>query len=220
MLLATLNSVVAIVRNWPWHSTNPSRWALASKWLAASTNGMPVSSARTSQTRRPKSACVLMPVPTAVPPIGNSNSASMATAARPSERSNCRASPPISCPSESGVASARCVRPILRTSFHSAAFAASTSLALFQSGNQSFADRHGGGDVDGGRKHVVAALAQVDVVVRMDRLVVVPAGPICSSTLWSFPEIRPCPLFHRPVRSARLAITSLAFMLLDVPEPV
>ena len=33
MLLATLNSVTAMVRSWPWHSTRPSRWALASKWF-------------------------------------------------------------------------------------------------------------------------------------------------------------------------------------------
>ena len=51
MLLATLNSVVAMVRNWPWHSTSPSRWALASKWSTASTKGMPVSSGQQLRTR-------------------------------------------------------------------------------------------------------------------------------------------------------------------------
>ena len=44
MLLATVKSVAAMVRNWPWHSTRPSRWALASKWSTASMKWMPVSS--------------------------------------------------------------------------------------------------------------------------------------------------------------------------------
>ena len=70
-----------------------------------------------------------------------------------------------------------------------------------QGGHQLLVDRHGHGHVDGRGKDVVGALAHVDVVVRMDRLCLAKRSPPESSI-------------------ARLAITSLAFMLLDVPEPV
>ena len=145
MLLATLNSVTAIVRNWPWHSTRPSRWALASKWSAASTNGdARLAGPDSSATRRPNSGWVLMPVPTAVPPTGNSQHRldRPARPARPSS-SNCRASPPISWPSVSGVASARCVRPILRTSCHCGGLFGQHFGSSGQGGDQLALDRHG-----------------------------------------------------------------------------
>jgi hypothetical protein len=61
-------------------------------------------------------------------------------------------------------------------------------------------DRFGGGDVHRGREDVVRRLAAVDVVVRVD-------GGFAA---------------HRPpsISIARLAMTSLAFMLVCVPEPV
>ena len=90
MLFETLKSVTAMFRSWPEHSTRPSRLALASKWLAASTNLTPVSLCSTSATAAPNLGCVLMPVPTAVPPAGSSSTASRARFARPSESSNCR----------------------------------------------------------------------------------------------------------------------------------
>ena len=156
----------------PWHSTSPSRWALASKWFSASSKGMPVSSERISQTRRPNSGCVLMPVPTAVPPTGSSRTASMAAAARLDRKLQSagpiRRSPG---PSVSGVASARCVRPILRISCHSPRFfferlgAFATTRARVRSW---IAD--GRGHVNRRGKDVVRALPHVHVVVRMDRL--------------------------------------------------
>ena len=62
-------------------------------------------------------------------------------------------------------------------------------------------DRQVGGDVDGGRDDVVARLPGVDVVVGVDRLLRRRSAP---------PRIS----------IARLAITSLAFMLVEVAEPV
>ncbi len=123
-------------------------------------------------TRRPNSGCVLMPEPTAVPPTGNSRTgrARLARPARPTA-AICRAKPPNSWPSRSGVASARCVRPILMISSHSLALSAQHSRAdRSQCRQQLLLDRHRDRHVDRRRKRVVCALAHVDVVVRMDRL--------------------------------------------------
>ncbi len=63
--------------------------------------------------------CVLMPVPTAVPPAGNSSHGICGPVAlAPDDRSTCRAKPLNSCPRRIGVASARCVRPILMILSH------------------------------------------------------------------------------------------------------
>ena len=67
-------------------------------------------------TRAPSSGCARRPVPTAVPPSASSArcGSAEATCARPC--SSCATQPEISCPSVRGVASCRCVRPILTTS--------------------------------------------------------------------------------------------------------
>ena len=75
-------------------------------------------------------------------------------------------------------------------------------VEFFQSRGQIVFDRHGDGDVNGRGEHVVGRLPHVHVVVGMDRL--------------GLRTKRSPPM----ISMARLAITSLAFMLLEVPEPV
>ena len=72
---------------------------------------------------------------------------------------------------------------------------AATSRRCSSAGSSSRAHGERRADVDRGRDHVVAALAHVDVIVR--------DAPACRGAAW-----RAC------------AITSLAFMLVLVPEPV
>ena len=86
---------------------------------------------------------------------------------------------------------------------HSLALSASTSCKLLAGrGSARSVIAMADGDVDRRGEHVVGALPHVDVVVGMDRLVLAAKRSPPSISM------------------ARLAITSLAFMLLDVPEPV
>ena len=70
MSLAIFDNEIAIVLSSPEASTTQSRVAWASKWLRASAKLTPVASVSFAATSRPKPAWVLMPVPTAVPPMG------------------------------------------------------------------------------------------------------------------------------------------------------
>ena len=70
MLLAMFDRLIATVLSVPDASTAASRLAIASKQLAAGRNGSAGILARASAIRWGNSAWVLMPVPTAVPPIG------------------------------------------------------------------------------------------------------------------------------------------------------
>ena len=74
-------------------------------------------------------------MPTAVPPAASSNSADSEARIRPTASPICRAQPDHSCPTVSGTASCKCVRPILTTSFHASAFAviALASASAFDS---------------------------------------------------------------------------------------
>ena len=144
---------------WPRNGRPPRRRGCRSRW------------ARSSHTRRPNSGWVLMPVPTAVPPTGNSQQGfdrarrpgrPTVPTAGPARRSPARAPAAWRRPGASGRSS--------ECSFHAAAFSASTSPHCSRAGISRSLDRHGGGHVDRRGKHVVGALAQVDVVVRMDRL--------------------------------------------------
>jgi len=71
-----------MVRRWPLVSAMASLACWASKWFCASRNGRPVFSESAAATLDPNSRCVLMPVPTAVPPMGNSASVSIARSRR------------------------------------------------------------------------------------------------------------------------------------------
>ena len=185
-----------MVRSWPLVSTRASRLPCASKWSRASVSGSPVSSARTSITRAANPAGVLMPVPTAVPPSGSSATPRQATtraarcraaAARRTRRTPGRASPGWRPSGGCGRTSRRWRTP--------PPWPRTPSARWSSAGMRSRLTAVGRRDVDRGRERVVARLAGVDVVVRVDRR-------------------------GRALRVARVAMTSLAFMLLDVPEPV
>ncbi len=79
----------------------------------------------------------LMPVPTAVPPSASSASSSLAAWTRAIPLRTCAAYPPNSCPSRTGVASIRCVRPHLMTSSNSSALASSDAANRSSAGTRS-----------------------------------------------------------------------------------
>ena len=64
--------LIATVFSAPDASTAASRLAIASNALAAGRKSSPVSCPSRAAMRAGNSACVLIPVPTAVPPIGSS----------------------------------------------------------------------------------------------------------------------------------------------------
>ena len=109
-----------------------------------------------------------MPVPTAVPPSGSSPAREMALVASHRRASACAAYPESSWLRRTGVASCRCVRPILTTSSNSAVFLPSVCGELFECGNERFLHRDGGGDVDRAGDDVVGRLLLVHVIVGMD----------------------------------------------------
>ena len=120
--------------------------------------------------RAPNSGCALMPVPTAVPPCARPVSRGSAPlslkmllrSARPSRRSPDRASP-ASHPSGACGRSSRCRRPTSPS-------CSIVSCRCSSAGSSSLRDRERRAHVDRGRDHVVAALAHVDVIVRMHGL--------------------------------------------------
>ncbi len=120
----------------------------------------------------------------------------MARSARATDSRAWAAYPPSSCPSRTGVASCRCVRPILTTPSSSVALAGSTSCRCFRAGISEALISTAARDVQGRGDHVVGALLHVDVVVGVDRVLARRGWPVAISL-------------------ARLAITSLAFMLVD-----
>jgi len=101
------------------------------------------------------------PVPTAVPPMPSSRSASAAWATRPAPRSIVWPYAANSWPSRIGVASCRCVRPALRILSNALLFVRKARAS--RPTVSSSADR--GGD------YVVGGLGHVDVIVRMHGLV-------------------------------------------------
>ena len=70
MSLAILVRLTAIVLSRACASTTQSRVDCASKWFGASANFTPVAFESFAHTVLPNFGCALMPVPTAVPPIG------------------------------------------------------------------------------------------------------------------------------------------------------
>jgi hypothetical protein len=89
------------------------------------------------------------------------------------------------------------VRPLFTTSSNSRALASQRVAQPLQRGDQVLVDRDARRDVHRRGDHVVGALPHVDVIVRVHR------GPALT-----------------PTGPRGLAITSLAFMLVEVPLPV
>jgi len=186
-LLATLKSVercTATRRGIP-QGRRAARWPRSDSPLDEAESGL---LGQDFATRRPKSRCVFRPVPT--PSRRPAIRARLLRMRGPTDRAfQLPRQPADLLPRASGVASVRCVRPVLMMSIQRAALTASTSRqrdSAEPGRGRCLARPH----VDGRGEHVVGALAQVHVVVRMDRLL----GPNRSPPANSM---------------ARLAITSL-----------
>ena len=146
--------------------------------------------------------CVLTPVPTAVPPSGTSASSSLTLPeAAHATYSSGRRSPKTTCPMRIGVRVLKMrPRPVLMTPRAPlVSRRARRPKRLDARAPRSLADGQEHGDVKGGGDHVVRRLPEVDVIVRVNLLLP-----------------RPPPR----ISAARFAITSLAFMFVEVPEPV
>ncbi|KIF05522.1 hypothetical protein PL81_12745 [Streptomyces sp. RSD-27] len=192
--LQILVSETAIVRSIPEVSTSASRAPWASKWSRASVSGSPVARATSAITAAENPGGVLIPVPTAVPPSGSSASLGRTACRRSIPYRIWAAYPPNSWPRVTGVASIRCVRPDLTTSANSAALRSRASSRWRRAGTRSW---------------VTAAVAAMWMDEGKTSL------ELCEALTWSLGWT------SRPSRSvARVAITSLVFMLDEVPEPV
>ncbi len=201
MSLAIFDSDTAMVLSSPEASTTQSRVAWASKWLDASTNLTPVSFARRRTTSFAKRGCVLMPVPTAVPPIGRfSARRTIARSARVTAYAACAANPENSWPRRIGVASIRCVRPIFTTLSHWRALARRVFSSFLSGGSSSR------------RMATAAATCMAVGNVSLDDWPMLTWSLGCTGSL--------APIGFPAARHARLEITSLTFMFVDVPEPV
>ena len=170
MSLAILNSATAVVRSAALVATTCSLPAWAAKWSRASRRCSPVISERLAITFWANSGWVLMPVPTAVPPRGSSP--------RPSRE---RASSPPARVHLAEVAAENLAEADRRGVLQMGAadgddvvegqrLLAERLLHAGQGRDQALADLDGGGQVHGRGDHVVARLAEVDVVVGMDRM--------------------------------------------------
>ena len=135
-----------------------------------------------------------MPVPTAVPPSGSSRTRG-STDSSPARRRGAawRRTPPSPGPSVTGVASIRCVRPALTVSANSSALASNAVASRSSAGT---------------RSSTTASVAATWMLVGKVSLL------LCEALTWSLGWT------STPARAARVAITSLAFMLELVPEPV
>ena len=114
--------LTATVFSEPLASTTLSRVLCAWKWFVVSRTSTPSTFESRTHTRPENSGCVLTPVPTAVPPRATSLSSRSACRSRSMPRSICPACPRNSCPKRTGVASCKCVRPVLITGMNSSDF--------------------------------------------------------------------------------------------------
>ncbi len=198
--LAILVRAAARARSAPCPPTSASWAASASNLLGADTKGCPVRSAITRAARSPNPRGALSPVPTAVPPSASSWSPGIPARMWPSARSSWLTQPEISCPSVSGTASWRWVRPILTTSAKARDLARRVSRSRVTAGTS--------------RPSICSTTAMCMAVgkVSLEDWLRLTSSLGCTG----------CWEPSRPPRSsmARLAITSLAFMLVWVPLPV
>ena len=199
MSFAMLESSIAAVRMPLEIRTNAAVDCIAAKRSAAGTIGSPVHSARYRHTRERYSGSALSPVPAAVPPIPSSQSSVRPAPSRAAADRIRTAQPPNSWPNVMGTASWRCVRPGLTTLAYSAALAANASPSASSSALTAFV-----------RSRSASRMA-VGVTSFVD----------WDMFTWSFGlTVAYSPRLPAPrISFARLAMTSLAFMLWDVPAP-
>ena len=138
---------------------------------------------------------MLTPVPTAVPPSSSSPSRGSAECSRSIPRRTCVPYPWNSWPSVTGVASIRCVRPALTTLSNSVPLASSVDIRWASAGMRSCTTAS------------VAATWIDDGNTSLDDWDALTSSFGCT--------VRPS-----SQREASVAMTSLAFMFDDVPEPV
>ena len=179
----------------PWAKTSSSREERAWNLFFSDTKGLPVSPATSSAAFSAKPSGAFRPVPTAVPPRARPYSGR--TARRRSSRSRSREArqPLISCEKAMGTASCRWVRPLLTMPAFSRS---STHSASFSSSTA--------GISASSSASTAAMCSAVGKVSLEDWLM------FTSSFGWQ--RAFPARAF------ARLAMTSLTFMLVWVPEPV
>jgi hypothetical protein len=196
---AIFASDAAIVLSAPLASSAASRAPWASKWSRASTNSSAVSDETVAITRAANPGGALSPVPTAVPPSASSRRPSLARRARAIPARSCAAQPPNSWPTVIGVASWRWVRPSFTTSANSRALRSSAPASSSSAGtrSRSIASR--------------AATCNALGITSLEDW-----ARFTSSLGWTCIDPRACPSSSL----ARFAITSFAFMFVDVPEPV
>jgi hypothetical protein len=132
-----LYTLTVTVRSIPLASTSASRPPAASKWLRASISGSLRSAASLAMTPGANPSGAFKPVPTAVPPSGSSPIRPRDSRTRSAPRPTAAAYPPNSCPSVTGVASIRCVRPLFTACANSAALASSAAPSRDSAGSSS-----------------------------------------------------------------------------------
>jgi hypothetical protein len=198
--LAIFISATARVRVAALASTTASCAESRANLFPPDTKGRPVSSAMRRAATSPKREWAFSPVPTAVPPMASGYRPSTARPTTVSAWASWAAQPEIAWPSVSGVASCRWVRPIITTSAKAAAFSSKVRRSAAAAGSNAPASS------STSAMCITVGKASLEDWPRLT---------------WSFGwtgDFEP----RAPPASwiARLAITSLAFMLDWVPEPV
>jgi hypothetical protein len=134
--LAIFIRLTASVRNWPDSSTAVSCAASEAKKSRLGRRSRLVCFDSRAAARAANSGGALIPVPTAVPPSASACSRGRDACRRAMPSSTWVRQAPISCASVSGIASIRCVRPVLTVSPTSAALRASVSDNSFSAGSR------------------------------------------------------------------------------------
>ena len=178
----------------PDSSTRSSCAASPSKVLPACSNFTPVAACNARATPLPNFGCALMPVPIAVPPIGKRRTRLRLSSIRACAESSCADHAPNSWAKLSGIASIRWVRPVL-TVLPMALARLSMVLRRCTSAGSS------------------ACFAPSTAITRN-------AVGITSLLLWPRLTWSLGWIGSFEACAAVCAMTSLAFMLLEVPEPV
>ena len=192
--LAIFVRATASTRSCPDSATTPSWLLIRWKGLGVARNDSPLSSLNAATRREANSGCVLTPVPTAVPPIARTRRSSRAPEMRREQSSSWALQLPRDWSKRRGMASIRCVRPVLLMPPRLSALRRITDASRSSAGSSCCRP---------------ASTVLTWIALGITSLLLWPK--FTWSLGWtSTPE----------ASVAERAITSLAFMLLLVPEPV
>ena len=192
--LAIFINATASALSWPDSSTRSSCAARPSNLLPADSNFVFASDDSALAIAPPKRRSALMPVPMAVPPIGRRRTRLSVSDRRACAESSCADQAPNSCAKVSGIASIRWVRPVLTAPRIPRARRSIVRRKCCSAGIRS-------------------STTPSCVATRI-------AVGTTSFELWPMLTWSLGCTGLPPAREASLATTSLAFMLLEVPEPV